>query len=57
MGQFEDLTVMIKSRKKQLRTASPGEKQILLQGISNLERQRDRTSPEKKVVFFFWWKK
>jgi hypothetical protein len=51
MGQYEDLTAMINARKQQLRTASSGEKQILLQGISNLERQRDRTTPEKKSFF------
>ena len=56
MGQYEDLTVMINSLKQKLRSASFGEKQILLQGISNLERQRDRTTPEKKSFFFFWWK-
>lgn len=52
MGQYEDLTMMINDRKQQLkRTSSPGEKRILLQGISNLERERDRTTPEKKSFF------
>jgi hypothetical protein len=52
MGQYEDLTAMINARKQQLKTTSSSDaKRTLIQGINNLERQRDRTTPEKKPLF------